>query len=933
MIENPSTTYGGLAVICELSRFDRDNSRLICGYHAKELFNGELLKSGMSRSNVHIRTPEETSPLPAGTKCVLALGESVIRQLYPGVTLGEQRGAPVVLDYTIETSVTAATYREETYTVGRTNETSSMFGVEPATEGWTETRKRIVQITPKAVHTVGQQSLPTIFSYSPQEACDPRRFERADEDFDDGEDDDAEESVQAIKSHGKTRRKNWRFWLKADIRKAVRIAREGLQADTPKIVVAPDVDFIINLLRTHQGGDMEFDIETEDNLQYTCVGFSFSDIEEVYVLPMCLTHEKYAYYYGDRASEVLHALGCALLCHTVVIHNAKFDLFVNCWRYGLPAPRRVFCTMNSWSRCYIEVEKSLCHVMSFLTDLPYHKNQGHYKPWKQEQAGALYQYNGLDVYALKKLKPAIIKLASEIGALENVELVNRSVIPYMTTELRGIPIDWPAHHKLVTETDARQKKLLHICHTLAGYKINPGSWQQVQKYLYTPEGCGIPLPAKDPTNVKTLWRVLMKQKAAAREEVDRAEKKATKEGRTLTEDERLNAQLKHDVPLIPWLLKYGQEGKIASIKEDGSIGGHLGFKGWEGITVCDKFTVKRFTTQYGFAPVTFRRNSRKIKLFDGSEWGCNGQNWAKELRHLIVAPEGKLFGQIDEDGADARCVAWLAKAGNYRELFLAGIKPHTFIALHLFKDEWKKYFDKPIIDRLCSHSPKTLKSDPDFKAVESFIKATDESEWKGMKYYFLGKKICHAASYGMGARTFRVNVLAETEGTLNLVEAEAKHFLDFFFKLFPEILEWQGDVRKQIDQRRLLRNYFGHPRYFTSFTHGDAYREAYAFSPQSTVGQIIAYAVCELQERVDSGDEVLNDIHYQFVQDGHDAILFMADAPYIGTAIAEVQKHINRTLTNSREETFVMKSGAQIGRNWGMAEKYFPTLNNCYSIT
>src|SRR5256885_4832609 len=61
-----------------------------------------------------------------------------------------------------------------------------------------------------------------IATYAPQDAYDIRNY-------DPQEEDESETEVFTEKGHQKTKRKNWRFWLYNDVRKAVRILKEGIR--------------------------------------------------------------------------------------------------------------------------------------------------------------------------------------------------------------------------------------------------------------------------------------------------------------------------------------------------------------------------------------------------------------------------------------------------------------------------------------------------------------------------------------------------------------------------------------------------------------------------------------------------------------------------------------------------------------------------------
>ncbi len=85
-----------------------------------------------------------------------------------------------------------------------------------------------------------------------------------------------------------------------------------------------------------------------------------------------------------------------------------------------------------------------------------------------------------------------------------------------------------------------------------------------------------------------------------------------------------------------------------------------------------------------------------------------------------------------------------------------------------------------------SLSPTQLKQDPDWKPLDKAIKSSD-------KEYKIGKMVCHASSYRMRERTFQLQTLKQSHGTLTLSLQECKTFLGFFASLFPEIIEWQDE--------------------------------------------------------------------------------------------------------------------------------------------
>ena len=103
-----------------------------------------------------------------------------------------------------------------------------------------------------------------------------------------------------------------------------------------------------------------------------------------------------------------------------------------------------------------------------------------------------------------------------------------------------------------------------------------------------------------------------------------------------------------------------------------------------------------------------------------SGWGTNLQNWNKKTRQLIIPHPGNVFVQVDQAGAEAKIVAYYGPAGRYRDLFTYGVKPHTYLALYLFKPVWEEKLGEPL-DRFLSAPIAELKNQPRWKDLEGLF--------------------------------------------------------------------------------------------------------------------------------------------------------------------------------------------------------------------
>ena len=687
-------------------------------------------------------------------------------------------------------------------------------------------------------------------SYEPQEAVDRQAYFNPNDSDDKGGGDDKGR-------HGKTRRPNRKFWLTRDVKKAVAYLTTPPEVTKAAHVLWPRADEVIRVLTETKGKNMYFDIETNRSLEMTCFGFSF-DEKRAWCVPMVVSPRE-GYYYSDTP-RILRALAVAMRDNTTVIHNSLFDLFVMGYKYGIPAPRRVYDTMLAHHRLFPEVEKSLGHCLSLYTDQPYHKNEGVFEAHGHEQQTQLYEYNAKDVISMALLQPQIDATAANFKATDSIQQVNDSVVPYLTAMLQGIRYDDAKLDDIIANNDRHQNVLLRFLRLLVGKDLNPNSPKQVADYLYN--RLGYKRPSKDVTSEKALLQL------------------------------RLS---KPDNPVMALILRYRSLAKES---------GQLKFPPWDGVKPLDH---KRITTAYNLAGTTsYRLASRRLL----GKWGTNVQNFPKKLRKLFVADPGNVLVQADQAGAEALVVSYLCREGNFRSLFANGVKSHVYVALRLFEDVWAAELGQSIKD-YCEAPAAELVKLPCWEELKKLISSSDN--WSADKrYYFMAKMVCHASNYGMKAPTFRVNVLQKSGGAVNLTNKRAVFFLETYHTLFPEIRLWHRETIAELKRTRILRNLFGYPRMFTQTIDPSMFKEAYAFVPQSTVGCITNMAFTDLYNNAR-----IRELGADVIQNNHDSVLLQC-SPDAADEVAKLAcVALNREMTSPFGETFKMKSEAMIGENWG----------------
>jgi hypothetical protein len=340
-------------------------------------------------------------------------------------------------------------------------------------------------------------------------------------------------------------------------------------------------------------------------------------------------------------------------------------------------------------------------------------------------------------------------------------------------------------------------------------------------------------------------------------------------------------------------------------------------------------------------PKTFRRASTKIM----KRWGGNLQNVNKDMRK-IYQPDGyrkeleakckywlqtgdasvfsdeeletlMVFIQSDQAGAEALIVAYDCEPGQYRQLFINGIKVHVYVAMKLFPHIWKKKLKESgglvedfNIEEISETPINKLKQNPFWHDLDKLIK--DSDNWQtSERYYYFAKQTCHSANYDVQASMFRMNTLEKSGGKVYLPMDEAERFLVTYRSLFPEIPEGNRRIEEQVRKTGIIYNLFGHPYQVTDYNITKI-KDYFAWPRQSTVGEITRIAFSNLQNYI-------WDTHQKWdvLQDNHDSYLCQCRLMDVLECQSKMRDFMNQKLISPVDGTeFNMKSEQQIGFNW-----------------
>lgn len=713
-----------------------------------------------------------------------------------------------------------------------------------------------------------------IASYHPQDAVDARNYEASVGSGGDLADEDKEDDTK-LKDHTGTARRNFGFWLYQDLHKLGEVSREGILSYPFKSNIHPDEGEILLVLRRILQADpgwlyLDIEVDTQTN-NLTCVGISYipfesNEVPKVYVIPFF--YHNFTRPYPNASGKIMLRLFKAMQKHTVVAHNgACFDFPWMSMKFQLPFPTKVYDTMVAHHRLYPTIEKSLGHCISLYTHIPYHKDEGIWRPHNKRQEMQLWKYNAKDIATMVYIHREIMKRAEGQNAEASIKQANESIPSLLAMTMLGIRVDKDARATKVDDLERRIIFFERLLTYLVGFELNPKSPKQVREYLFDPKhegGLALTPRGKTDSGELSVNNKVLQQLA-----------------------------VKHpQIISLQNIIVLREMHKMLSSIQPVLIGGN------------------RTSTLYKpTGTKTYRLSSVMVKVMGKHQtYGENMQNKDKAIRHLFIPDPGKSLIQIDQKGAEAFVVAYLTRPGRFRRLFLNGIKSHSYVALHVFKDKWKA--EGINAEAMCKLEPEDLIKHPDWSKFSKLIKSP-----KYALEYFLGKKTCHAANYDMKAPTFVASILAETNGLVVLSVREGRRLLETYHSLFPEISGWHQNTQLALKKyNKVLKNLFGYPRRFFGPDSPTLHRDAYAFVPQSTVGVITIMAHTEIQQRIDSGDPTLE--YVDVLQNGHDSVLLQAPQEKAAEVAVSCRKHLEKDLVSPRGEKFTMATEVGIGPNW-----------------
>jgi uracil-DNA glycosylase family 4 len=237
------------------------------------------------------------------------------------------------------------------------------------------------------------------------------------------------------------------------------------------------------------------------------------------------------------------------------------------------------------------------------------------------------------------------------------------------------------------------------------------------------------------------------------------------------------------------------------------------------------------------------------------------------LRRIFIPDPGMQLLQVDLSQAELRVVAWLARDEKLTRLLEEKQDVHQFVA-----DE---------VQRISGlNCPRQL-----------------------------GKRINHAANYGMGADKFADSCLVEADLALSVQDAQ--RLLDARARAFPAIPLWHRSIEATVRKTRRLCSPHGRERFFYGLLNSETFREALSFIPQATVVDTLNAAWRDLAKSLEYNKT------FNVLQQGHDSLLIQVQDGMVDSLVST----INTTFGNQHHvihgDMKLIPWDIAVGPTWG----------------
>lgn len=280
----------------------------------------------------------------------------------------------------------------------------------------------------------------------------------------------------------------------------------------------------------------------------------------------------------------------------------------------------------------------------------------------------------------------------------------------------------------------------------------------------------------------------------------------------------------------------------------------------------------RWYTSYNIGGTSFGGRYSSSKRLDKT--GISSQNIPKEVRKCIIPEDDEsVIWEADSKQAEARFVVWRAGEESLFQAFMENRDVHRITASIILE-----------------------------KPEDEVTKLERE----------IAKRIHHGTNYLMGPRKL-TEIITKELPDYSISEAKTKIYIERIHKARPATYAWACRIRDSLQRgNRIFRNPFGRRRLFLSiFSENDEMtRDAVAFEPQSTVGDLVSMAIGKVQKEFGPKSIIFN---------VHDSIMGSCKKSLVPRVKEVVKEAMEMEIPNVEYKGIPLSIPCEfkVGPNWG----------------
>lgn len=536
-----------------------------------------------------------------------------------------------------------------------------------------------------------------------------------------------------------------------------------------------------------------------------------------------------------------------------VMHNGMYDA-LHCLRYHAPVRNWTLDTMAMQHFEYVELPKTLDFTASLhLPDYIYWKDLSD-SASKAKDVRSYWRYNALDCFNTLRIAMSWLRNAPAY-ARKNYADGFKLVYPALYCSFEGFQIDQEERERMRRKATSLRDSSLALLRTyVADPEFNPGSWQQVEKYIYNVFG------AKKPKIGKS---------------------------KSCTDEKNLKAVAEQH-PLLALLVE-----EILTYRENvKAIGTYFDFLQMNGRLL---WSLDPFGTE------TERMACRASSLWCGTQV----QNIPSYAKSMLIADEGFLLGEADNSQSEARCTAYCAQ----EEKLIAALeaegkdfyKTLAFLFFGIPYEEVTDFMRNKVIKKIV-HGTNYMMGAKTFIENVGIAILHEAAAMLGFKLISSTEKASKKK-------------LADNEITIMRF---ATILLDKYHEPFPRVRKWYEELLIEVIRTGMVKSPLGHTRrIFTDLSKNKAaLKEVVAHQPQNLSVTIINkgfwncyyHLVTRPQAPLKLGD-------YRLKAQIHDSILDQFREEFKDVVLARKHQLMDNP-TVIRGRTLRIPVDHKVGRRW-----------------